>query len=527
MPDQPDRADLIADDVQTLHRLGYAQELLRRMSGFSNFAISLSIICILSGGVTSFHQGLCSVGGAAVGLGWPLACLFSLAVAATMGQVASAFPTAGGLYHWASVLGGRGWGWATAWLNLAGLVIILAAINVGTFQFLLGPVGPLVGYRPEAVNEGTRVAVQLAALLAITASQALVNHLGIRLTARLIDFSGYWILFISVALTVALLCYAPALDPARLITFHNFSGLPEGHATWPRTESLAWLFLLGLILPAYTITGFDASAHTAEETVGAAANVPRGIVRAVLVSGLFGWVMLSAVVLTIPDLGQAAAQGENAFAWVMDRVLPFPLALALYVGIGVAQYLCGLATVTSASRMAYAFARDGGLPFSGRLRQVHWQYRTPVAAIWTVAAAAVLFTVYTPVYSTIVTACTIFLYLSYILPTALGFFAYGRSWTAMGPWRLGRFYRPLAVVCVLGGMLLIAIGMAPPNDKAVWTVGGTILGLLAVWFGVERHRFQGPPRGLVQKTTSEREPVVFACVNRYNTCPDGTSPPAG
>src|SRR5215467_5981886 len=109
----------LSSDEETLHRLGYAQELLRRMSGFSNFAVSMSIICILAGGITSFHQGFCSVGGASIGLGWPLVCLFSLAVAATMGQVASAFPTAGGLYHWASILGGKGWGWATAWFNLA------------------------------------------------------------------------------------------------------------------------------------------------------------------------------------------------------------------------------------------------------------------------------------------------------------------------------------------------------------------------------------------------------------------------
>src|SRR5207237_2262814 len=121
-----------------LHSMRYGQELLRRMSGFSNYAISLSIICILAGGITSFHQGLGSVGGASIGLGWPLWSLLALAFAATMGQVASAFPTAGGLYHWASILGGRGWGWATAWLNLIGLVAVLAAINAGTVDFLDG-----------------------------------------------------------------------------------------------------------------------------------------------------------------------------------------------------------------------------------------------------------------------------------------------------------------------------------------------------------------------------------------------------
>src|SRR5207302_7083928 len=116
------------------------------------------------------------------------------------------------------------------------------------------------------------------------------------------------------------------------------------------------------LLPAYTITGFDASARTAEETIGAANNVPRGIVRSVAVSGVFGWVMLAAIVLAIPQMDEAAAQGDQLFAWVLNHSitprLPW-LAVALYIGISLAQYLCGLATVTSASRMAYAFARDG------------------------------------------------------------------------------------------------------------------------------------------------------------------------
>src|SRR5258705_12540843 len=122
-------------DEQLLRSLGYKQELARRMSGFSNFAISLSIICILAGGITSFQVGFCSVGGAAIGIGWPLSCLFSVIVAATMAQVASAFPTAGGLYHWASILGGKGWGWVTAWFNLVGLLTVVAAVDAGAFDF--------------------------------------------------------------------------------------------------------------------------------------------------------------------------------------------------------------------------------------------------------------------------------------------------------------------------------------------------------------------------------------------------------
>src|SRR5262249_3854539 len=148
----------------------------------------------------------------------------------------------------------------------------------------------------------------------------------------------------------------------------------------------------------------DASANTAEETVGAVWSVPRGIVQSVAVSGAAGWVMLCAVVLAIPDLDRAAALGETAFTSTLRTVLPGALAYALLAGIAGAQYLCGLAAVTSASRIAYAFARDGGMPFSSALARVSDRYRTPTIAIWTVALAAALATVYTPIYETMAAA---------------------------------------------------------------------------------------------------------------------------
>jgi amino acid transporter len=489
-------AAVIADDVETLHSLGYAQELLRRMSGFSNFAISFSIICIIAGGITSFQLGLSSVGGAAIGIGWPLSCLISLSFALTMGQVASAFPTAGGLYHWSSILGGKGWGWATAWFNLIGLVTVLAAINVGAYLFTVNSLGPLVGFSIAKLTPTQAFLAQLVGVGAITFSQALFNHLGIRLTTRLTDFSGYLILLVTIVLTLAMLICADHLDFSRLFTFTNYSG-PKGGDVWPESSSLGMLFLLSLLLPAYTVTGYDASAHTSEETIGAAINVPRGILRAVVVSGVFGWIMLSAIVLAIPNMDTAASKGGDVFFWIMDNVLPEQLKIALYVGIVIAQYLCGLATVTSASRMTFAFARDGGLPFSQRLRRVSPKYRTPSIAIWTACILTVAFTVYTPVYSTITAVCVIFLYLSYVMPTIMGIFAYGKTWVKMGPWNIGAFYRPIAVVSLLGCALLMFVSVQPPNDKAL-VITIIAAGVTAsVWFGLERRRFQGPPQGVM------------------------------
>jgi amino acid transporter len=494
---QPSPVDAtIEGDVHRLHALGYSQELARRLGPFSNFALSFSIICILAGGVTSFHLGLCSVGGAAIGLGWPLVSLFALAVAATMGQLASSFPTAGGLYHWSAILGGRGWGWVTAWFNLAGLVTVLAAINVGTYRFAIRALGSV------PTDPTLDLAAQALGVLLITGTQAAINHQGITATARLTDFSGYWILLIAAVLTGCLLAFAPALNPLRLVTLENYSGAAGGNV-WPATEGLVMLLALSALLPAYTITGFDASAHASEETIGAAASAPRGIVRSVVVSGAAGWVLLTAVVLAAPSVPEAAARGEDAFLWIMRSVLPYRLFITLCIGIVVAQYLCGLATVTSASRMAYAFARDGGLPFSRAVRWVCPTRRSPVVAIWGVAAAAILFTLHTPVYSTITAVCTIFLYVSYVLPAALGARAYGRTWTAMGPWDLGRRYPVLAVLSVVGCTALILIGMQPPNEHSAWVVGAFAILLATAWFGGVRHRFSGPPRYVLKDATGE------------------------
>ncbi len=484
------RANDITTDETVLSKMGYTQELHRGFSGFSNFALSFSIICILVGGITSFHLGFCAVGPAAIGIVWPLAVLFSLCVAATMAQIASAFPTSGGLYHWASLLGGRSMGWFTAWLNLAGLVTVLAAINVGTWRFVVS--GLFGGDDPGELT-------QIAAVALITLSQACLNLMGTRFIGPLTSFSGWWILGVTVFLVLILLAFGDPGHPSRLFEFQNFSGFPTMDESkgvspvWPMSTSMVWLFLLALLLPAFTITGFDASAHAAEETHKAALNVPKGIIQSVLISGIAGWILLGVAVLVIDDPIHIANQGERAFVEILEQNLPSRLETAAYIAILFAQYLCGMATITSASRMVFAFARDGGMPGSAWLRQVRSGSKVPVNAVWVVALSSVLFTLYADVYATITAACTIFLYLSYVLPTFFGLLAQGRSWTVMGPWQLGIWFKPLAILSILGCLGLLVIGTQPPSEKAGYVVVAFLFILILAWFISAKKNFRGPP----------------------------------
>jgi amino acid transporter len=258
-------------------------------------------------------------------------------------------------------------------------------------------------------------------------------------------------------------------------------------------------------MPIYTITGYDASAHTSEETQNAALSSPRGIVSSIVWSGVFGYLFLVAFVLMIPNMDEAAKQGWNVFFWALDQRVPYGMKETLYALIFVSQILCGLATVTSASRMIYAFSRDGGLPASKALAKVSPAHRTPSAAIWTSAVLALLFVWGakwleaggTPVYTVVVSCTVIFLFFSFAIPITLGLIAYGGAkWPKMGPWDIGRGgYTLFALLSIVSMVLIFYIGVQPPNALAFNVTVGFLILTAIVWFVFENRRFQGPPIG--------------------------------
>lgn len=216
--------------------------------------------------------------------------------------------------------------------------------------------------------------------------------------------------------------------------------------------------------------------------------------------------MAASFVLASPDLAATAKDGANAW-FNMFAKLPAPAWLkdTLAIGIVVSNYLCGLACLTSTSRMIFAFSRDGGLPGSSLWRKVSPRWRTPVPAIWLGVALAVASTLYSPAFAALAAGCALFLYLSYAMPIGAGILAIGKSWTTFGPFNLGPFYKPLAIMTVIGVLILLYAGLQPPNDIIVnYAIGVGVL-MIVLWFGVERRRFKGPPMGAA---LAERQAVI-------------------
>jgi len=354
---------------------------------------------------------------------------------------------------------------------------------------------------------------QTVFIAGILISQALFNHYGIKLTTMLTDFSGYLIFVFAVLLTGALLIWTPVkLDFARLFTFTNFTG-PAGGSYFPNPEPAFLAFLLGLLFVLYTITGFDASAHTSEETHDAQVNVPKGMWTAVFWSWVSGFIMVATFVLVLPSVTEGAAAGGNSWFYMYDAShMPLWLKGIISIGLTVSNYLCALAGLTSCSRMMFAFARDGGLPFSSALSRVSTQYRTPTYAIWTSIALAWISTLYGAAFLVLATGCAVFLYLSYAMPIAAGLLAEGKTWKEKGPFNLGAWSKPNAVLAVIGAIVLLITGFFPPNEKVFYLTIGMVVVMVILWYALERNRFEGVPEG--DKIT-ERQKMIADIESKY------------
>jgi amino acid permease (GABA permease) len=505
---------VIDDDEKRLHELGYAQELHRGMGWFSNFAVSFTIISILTGGITTYYLGMVAGGPRVIIWGWIFVGAMVLLVGAGMAEVCSSYPTAGGLYYWAAKLAPEGkapvWSWFTGWFNLLGQVAVTASIDFGMATFLGFFLNLTTGFRGTAKSLFLIYAIVLIV-------HGILNSLGVNVIAKLNNISVWWHLTGVVVIVGALFILPDAHKHQTLSTVFTkyYNGLGFGFG-----GAFVWVTLVGLMLAQYTLTGYDASAHMTEETRDAATSGPRGIMTSIWVSIVAGLVLMIGLTYAVPyavgsdNYNAAAGNGINAAGvlWVASigrHAAEFLILISL-----VAQFFCGMASVTANSRMIYAFSRDGAVPGSKYWHKVNKRTRTPTNSIWFAVVGAMILGLpslyqnkgYSVAFFAIVSVAVVGLYISYIIPVLLRRLR-GPNFTP-GPWQLGKWSPIIGWVAVVWVVIICFPLMLPqfhPAGVNSWNFAPVavvaIIGFAGIyWLVSARKWFTGPK---VQGTAEE------------------------
>jgi amino acid permease (GABA permease) len=498
----PPPAPAVNDDAARLAELGYKQELHRGMSGFSNFAVSFSIISILAGAITSYGIAMNSGGPIAISIGWPLVGVFVLCVALAMGEICSVYPTAGGLYFWAGRLARRNkpvWAWYVGWFNFLGEVAVTAAIDFGAALTWTAFANLAWGFEVTPTSTFMVFAVILLA-------HGLLNTFGVNLVKLLSNISAWWHL-VGVAVIVAVLAFVPDKHQSLSYTFFHY----ENHFGW---NNVVYVFFIGLLMAQYTFTGFDASAHVAEETHSASTNAPKGIVNSVIVSLIAGWVLLVAVTAAIQSYDEELASSTGLpAAQIFVDAAGNTMGLFLIFICGVAQFFCGMASVTANSRMTYAFSRDGALPGSQMWSKVNPRTGTPTNSIWLCTVSALILASpalkSTTAYLAVTSIAVIGLYIAYVTPVLLRRL---NPDFQPGEWNLGKWSAVIGWIAVGWVAFIVILFMLPPASPiTVNNFNYAPLAVLAVlafatvtWFaGGRKHFMRDAPPGHDTKPAEE------------------------
>jgi amino acid transporter len=511
----------LSDDERRLAELGYKQDLSRSWSGFSNFAISFSIISILAGCFTNFGAGWNNGGPISISWSWPILSAFILLIGFTMSELVSAFPTSGGIYWWASKLGGPMAGFYTGWLNLVGLIAVTAGVAYGCATFIDLTIST---YSESYFNDYSLTRVFITFVIVLMTAAVLNISRG-HLMALMNNVSVWWHV-IGASAIVLILLFVPDRHQSFSYVFterFNNSGFVDGSTT----SGWYWLAILpfGFLLTQYTITGFDACAHLSEETQSASMGAAKGIWRSIFYSAVGGYILLLAVVFAVPngDDGNPdnAGVGIGGVAYIFTSSLGKNWATTVLFISASAQLFCATSCLTSASRMLFAFSRDRAVPGHQYWTKLS-RTRVPAHAVIGVAVVAAIITLpalievdlggglIVPVAFYAVTSIAVIgLYLSFAIPIWLRWRHGDRFET--GAWTNGMKYKwmnPIAVAEIIIVSLYLMMpfvpGAVPFSDDFEWkfvnyapiVTFGVLLGITIWWQASAKHWFKGPIRNI-------------------------------
>ncbi|MFE2533926.1 amino acid permease [Streptomyces sp. NPDC059371] len=477
------------DDDATLHAMGYPRKLTRRFQAFDNFAISFTIINIISGIFSSFGFGMNAGGPRVLVFGWIGVSVMVLFIGAAMAEVASAYPTSGALYFSAGKLAKRhkgAWSWYTGWLNFVGQVGGTAATGYAAATFIQAFIA-LQWHSYEPTAEQT---VLITALIIVL--QGLANTYTVQLVAVLNRISVWWLLVGLVVIVSALTVMPDDHQSASFVThFANNTGFTNG----------IYGGMLGLLVTSWTFTGFDGSFHMSEETVRATVNAPKGITRSIGYSAITGLILMLALVYSIHDYDRVASSSAPPVQILIDGLGMGMAKFILLIVIG-SMLFCGLANLTSNTRQIFAFSRDGAMPGSRWWHSVSPRTRTPVKAVWLAVACSLALVLpgwwSHTAFTAIVSVNVVGLFLAYAVPVFLRL-RLGDEFQP-GPWNLGRWSRPVgwvAVTWILASSVLFMLPQGSPITGDNFNYASIALAAVLIvatvwWFATARRRFQGP-----------------------------------
>jgi len=527
----------VTDDERLLHRLGYKQELFRAMDVFRNFAISFTIISILAGCLTSYYLAFQWGGPVAVSWGWIGVGIGTTFVALSMAEIASTYPTAGGLYFWSSKLGSPGWGWFTGWFNLIGLIGIIGAVGYGLAIYATAFFNLIWSYP----NDRHHIFYLFVAFLV---AALLVNTFDVRVTSLINAISAYWHVIGVLIIVFACIIVPDHHQSASYVFGQTINNSGFGGHTWGHWPFFA-VFLIGSIgMAQYTLTGYDASAHMSEETHRASRAAAVGMIWSVIVSVIAGFVLLVAITFAIPSQAGVQTQFTYITTYIWQNALGTHWAEFLLFIVVCAQFYCLTACITSGSRMSFAFARDRAVP-AWKLARYVSRHRVPINSAVGVTVLGFLLLLPTwwntlAGYYVGTSVGTTGLYIAFILPVILRFKA-GKNFET-GAWSLGKHYRWINILAMIWVAFIFVIFMLPTGPKGIpgnaagfdWnfvnyaplTIAGVFLLFGGWWVLSARKWFKGPVRmgtdeELAALEAQEEKDFLLPADTEFGSSPEG------
>ncbi|WP_181438846.1 APC family permease [Paenibacillus sambharensis] len=478
------------EDKQQLNRMGYPQQLNRRIGALSSFGLSFSSMSVLGGAVICLGPVLSYAGPAGFGFGWPIAAFFAVMLCTAKAELASACPLAGGPYHWAKKLAGSWAGNVTGWLLLGGQMTLVVVAN-GAAALLIANLVPAIA------GSSWRLACMLAIAVLLTVLQV-VCHIGSSTAVSRLPAAGIWIQTAAVLTVVTLVVWLGDID--RIDAGRLFQAAENGEGISLHGGAAALLLLMRMFL------GADTAAYAAEETTDPGRQVPWSMFLSVSYQYIFGFVCFIFCMLALmhPVLGMAGYADLMAVAATIGSFSGLGTALQSVVAVAALYglWVCGSNGIFASSRLLFAMARDRAAPAASRISEVSSRFHAPVKAIL-ISGSVIIALMLAVMLSDggfglqtimMITACTTGLsYSAYGLLMLLHLLRFaGRSESSS--FHMGKWSRPIAAAALLWCGTALAVSCWIGGMSVVYMLFICLAGATAAALGAGRKSGRGVHR---------------------------------